>query len=420
MLFQNSILEVDYRIDGDQLFCHYHECEEQLVPWGQTAGAWRRTGGSDWLADCPSIDIEFMERLASTSRSPRPLGPWQRSRIAACQFLVNAWALHVRDLVRRFPAAQWELLMFLNDGGDDAYGLLESNPALGFLVATRAFAARGETASLLAATLSQKRRHLADQFGFAPTEASLKMLQKVPPDAVTLPLLDSIREALRDHRCERVLAHLSRITPAVLKMVMRPELFGRFAPTAIRQLERISPETPHFDILGRLEDLVDSASRKGVIVPMIRSLRDIDAAFRRSPSPPPRKPVREPKARFPEPPLPETETIRAIRSRSALRQEGHRMHHCIGTNRYYLREILGGNVYAYRVSAPMRLTLAIRRVAGEWQIGEVKGFENALPTPAAMTAIKTWLRGQHVAAPQTETQSRPQLAAAPLQSSFEF
>ena len=354
-----------------------------------------------------------MEEVATPSWSPRPLRPRQKNRIAACQFLVNAWPLHVRDLVRRFPTAQWQLLMFLNDGGDAALDLLESNPALGFLVGIGTFAGRDGTTSLLAA-LSQKRRHLAAQFRFAPTEASLKMLQKVPPDAVTLPLLDSIRDALQDHRCERVLAHMSRITPAVLKVVIRPELFGRFTPAAIRQLERLSPETPHFDILGRLEDLADSASRKGVVVPMIRSLRDIDAAFR-SPPPPARKPAREPKVRFPEPPVLETKTIRAIRSRSALRQEGHVMRHCIGTNRYYLREILGGNLHAYRVLKPMRLTLAIRELAGEWQIGEVKGCENALPTQAAMTAINTWLKEQHVVDPQAATQSTPQLAAAEMQ-----
>ena len=101
--------------------------------------------------------------------------------------------------------------------------------------------------------------------------------------------------------CERVLAHMSRITPAVLKVVVRPELFEQFTPAAIRQLERISPETPHFDILGRLEDLADSASRKGIVVPMIRSLRDIDVAFR-PPPPPARKPARGPRVRFPEPP----------------------------------------------------------------------------------------------------------------------
>jgi hypothetical protein len=213
-----------------------------------------------------------------------------------------------------------------------------------------------------------------------------------------------------------MLAHMSRITPAVLNVVMRPELFGRFTPAAIRQLGRISPETPHFDILGRLEDLADEARKKGVVVPMIRSLRDIDAAFR-PPPPPARKPARAPKVGFPEPPVPETATIRAIRSRSALRQEGHVMRHCIGTNRYYLREILTGNLYPYRVSAPMRLTLAIRRVADEWQIGEAKGLENALPTKAAMAAIKTWLGGQ----PAPDPQPRPQLAATgPTQRSFEF
>ena len=409
MFFSESVFDVDYQIVGDQLLCRYQECDEQIVPWGRGAGAWR-TGGSDWLPCCPEIDIAFMEEIASTALAARPVGPRQKSRIAACLFLLIAWPLHVRDLVRRFPTAQWQLLMFLNDGGDAALDLLESNPALGFLMATGTFAERGGTASLLVA-LSQKRRHLAGQFGFPPTEASLKILQKVPPNAVTLPLLDSIRDALLDHRCERVLAHMSRVTPAVLKVVMRPELFERFTPAAIRQLERISPERPQFDILGRLENLADSANRKGVVVPMIRSLRDIDAAFR-PPPPLAGKPARAPKVRFPEPPVVETDTIRAIRSRSALRQEGHVMRHCIGSNRYYLREILGGNLYAYRVSAPMRLTLAIRRVAGEWHIGEVKSFENALPTKAAVAAIETWLRGQPTPDLQAGTLSTAELAAS--------
>jgi hypothetical protein len=88
------------------------------------------------------------------------------------------------------------------------------------------------------------------------------------------------------------------------------------------------------------------------------------------------------------------------------------MRHCIGSNRYYLREILGGNLYAYRVSAPMRLTLAIRRVAGEWHIGEVKSFENALPTKAAVAAIETWLRGQPTPDLQAGTLSTAELAAS--------
>ena len=92
------------------------------------------------------------------------------------------------------------------------------------------------------------------------------------------------------------------------------------------------------------------------------------------------------------------------------------MRHCIGSNRYYLREILGGNLYAYRVSAPMRLTLAIRKMAGEWHIDEVKGFENALPTKAAVAAIKTWLSGQ----PAPDQQAAAETAAGPSQGSFEF
>ena len=125
MFFSESVFDVDYQIVGDQLLCRYQECDEQIVPWGRGAGAWR-TGGSDWLPCCPEIDIAFMEEIASTSRSARPLGPRQKSRIAACQFLLNALPLHVRDLVRRFPTAQWQLFMFLNDGGDAALDLLES------------------------------------------------------------------------------------------------------------------------------------------------------------------------------------------------------------------------------------------------------------------------------------------------------
>jgi hypothetical protein len=250
----------------------------------------------------------------------------------------------------------------------------------------------------------------------------VKTLQKIPPASMSHSLLNALREALKDHRCERGLAQLSRITPALLKVITRPELLGRFTPDSLGQLERIGADVPHFDIVARLDNLVDEARRRSVAVPMIRSLNDIDTAFR-APPPPPRKSLPEPKGRFPDPPLPETETITAIRSRRDLKREGDEMRHCIGTNSYYARDILRGKIYAYRVLQPERLTLAVRKVAGGWRIGEVKGFENALPGRSAILLIENWLRGQPDPNLSPALKRNPRSASTggrPIQLSLDF
>jgi len=419
MLFSEEIFTVDYFIERDALLCQRETSAERIRPWGPNAGAWQQKSGGDWRPSCPALDINLMEQLAAApSKVPR-LGLRRKSRIAACQFLLNAWPMHAREPVRRFPHAHWELLMFLNDGGDAATDLLETNPALAFLAATFAFAERGTGNSTLPTLLSQKRRALASKFGYADAEASVRVLQKIPPSSVTQPLLDTVREALKDPRSERVLLHATQISPALLTVIRNPALSGRFSPTSLRQLERIGPDLPQLDVIFRLEKLAEQARLRNLPVPMIRSLRDIDDAYRPPPPGQTGKPVRYHKGPFPDPPVPETTAIRALRSRQALKKEGAEMSHCIGTNSYYAWQILYGTVYAYRVLWPQRLTLAIRKTGDTWRIGELKGPHDAAPGRFAVNAIEKWLSGESLSKPLPGAPVNPR-GPQPVQLSFEF
>ena len=91
---------------------------------------------------------------------------------------------------------------------------------------------------------------------------------------------------------------------------------------------------------------------------------------------------------FREPPLPETETIRAIRTKEELTAEGAAMHHCVGG---YGWRVLEGDVYFYRMSEPERATICITPRAGWWVLEEVRGVCNQSVRESTLAAIEAWL-----------------------------
>ena len=63
MQSNESILAVDYRIDGDVLY-RYHskpsKVVERIVPWGPEAAAWRIATG-EWQPFVPEFDVSYLE-----------------------------------------------------------------------------------------------------------------------------------------------------------------------------------------------------------------------------------------------------------------------------------------------------------------------------------------------------------------------
>lgn len=65
------------------------------------------------------------------------------------------------------------------------------------------------------------------------------------------------------------------------------------------------------------------------------------------------------------------------------------MHHCVGS---YAEKIANNEVFIYKVTEPERLTLALKRYSSCWLLDELKGFQNAAPSPESRQAVRDWLQ----------------------------
>ena len=110
---------------------------------------------------------------------------------------------------------------------------------------------------------------------------------------------------------------------------------------------------------------------------------------------------RVPPVVFPDPPVPETTYIQAIRTSHALRREGYEMRHCVGS---YQRRIMAGGTFVYRVLQPHRATLQLARSeAGEWRVAALLGRRNRPVPQESHERVRQWLT--------LETEKRAQAAA---------
>lgn len=416
VLRNESILAVDYRIDGETLYRYHGRVVERLVPWGPEAAAWRFAADA-WQPFIPEIDLSDIEENAWNPGATR--WPSWRRRVAACQFLIDRWPEEARDSVREFPSAHWQLLQFANAGGPPALELLRSNPALGYLAA-------------LAGAVDQvglRRRSLAARFGFPETEHAVRLLRKVPAAWISPELLAELRTAVaHEPDAEAFLTRLAGINPVALEVARDAALRGSFAPACMARLSRLPASVPLADLIARIRELPRQR---------IRTLADLDrtahhpaAPARRvrparpaedlaiphplpqgtPPGPPPAAPLRlapvpallaspslpRRTARvFPAPPLPDFMAagvqISAIRSQPDLAAESDAMHHCAGRDRSYARRVVAGNLYFYRMLDPERLTIAIRRAGSGWAVEDIRGFCNRFPGAYARALVWDWV-----------------------------
>lgn len=441
MQSNESILDVDYRTDGDVLYRHHSKPSrvvERIVPWGPEAAAWR-IATREWQPFVPEFDVSYLEETACHPGASR-LPSWRR-RVTAYRFLIERWPQEARDVVRGFPSAHWQLLQFVNTGDTPALELLRSNPALGYLAAMAGAANQ----------IGLRRRNLAALFGFPETEHAVRLLRKVPTAWVSGEFLAQLRAAMTQGRdAEAIITHLVHINPIALEVARDPELRASIAPDCITRLSRVPASVAHCDLIARVRDVLESARNKGLPTPRIRRFSDLDrsvyAAPRRAhpgprrhtprvesfafPAPPPhdlaipgslpppplgtvpdlnppvsaaqvqapssRRSTRKNPFAFPEPPLADLAAagirIHAIRGRHDLVAESDAMNHCAGRDKSYARRVAGGRLYFYRMIEPERLTIAIRPRGDWWAVEEIRGICNRQPSEFASLLIWDWVR----------------------------
>lgn len=100
---------------------------------------------------------------------------------------------------------------------------------------------------------------------------------------------------------------------------------------------------------------------------------------------------------LPPPPIPGTDTIVPLRSFADFEEEADIQKNCLGINSRYLKRVLAGELYIYRVLAPERHTLAIEKMGGNcWRISELKQIENGKELENTKVVVQRWLESSQI------------------------
>ena len=143
--------------------------------------------------------------------------------------------------------------------------------------------------------------------------------------------------------------------------------------------------------------LTDHAARLQAEYKRLEALRPDRLA---RPAPPPRLPAQpavidRPRLRalqLPPPPIPGTNSIVPLTSFAEFEEEAASQSICLDLNLSYLDRVMRGEIYIYRVIAPVRHTLSIvKRGNNCWQIAELRQAKNLARTEDAEVAVVSWL-----------------------------
>ena len=91
---------------------------------------------------------------------------------------------------------------------------------------------------------------------------------------------------------------------------------------------------------------------------------------------------------FPPPPIESNDEISWLETPSEVVDEGRRMKHCVAA---YAPRVQRGDYALYHMADPANLTVGLRKSVAGWQLDQVRGVCNRMPTREELKRIDEWL-----------------------------
>lgn len=354
---------------------------------------------SEWLGE-DLLPPPAVTPASEESREDKGVVAWAERRMEAnrlaCEEFFVPMPEPVRQRIAQFTTRQWHLAVLLArcPGAED---LLRSTPALAFALASNWAFHRPAVRQPVRAARSwvrRSQRELAGWLGFPATEASVRLLRKIPPAACHVTSLLYLRTAMRDPAMRERLSHTRQPDATTLRLMSDERVRARVSSGFVTALAAAAPGVGMISHHVRtLRDCLEmEALLPGADVPRFISIgqliRHHDALAARLN----REGVsRWDNLQFPPPPLPGTDEIVPLLSPDALLAEGREQANCVAS---YGRRVARGGQFIYRVLAPERATLLVVRGRDGWQVGELAGPGNEPVTSVTRHAIDRWLTGR--------------------------
>ena len=371
-----------------------------IDPWPEPR-AWTKRDSGRWLSCRPWIDLSAVSpRHAPITWAGQKEQPVLTAVPATVATTVVDAHLH---------GHQWASLQLAArvPGGLD---LLHDVPVLGAALAAshlvRPLPVRRPLRS--ARALLRKRRgmqlwrRVASWLGFDDSAAFVRTLRRLhtePDRPLSVHDLQGLRASWADPVGRKRLLHAPYLDRNVLELVRvanEQGLARDLHPGLVAQTFNRGQQT---FLPTRFEDLLRlwPVLRPGRRFPALRSAEELDAVHSELYLEG-RRPLREPPAELPPPPLPSTPDILPLSSPDALKEESRAMGNCLYLDSWALdaRRCAG---FAYRVSAgAVRADVWVGPVLGRpgaFRVMEVRGPGNSPAPGACMDRIEAWLDAHH-------------------------
>lgn len=291
----------------------------------------------------------------------------------------------VIDAIGSYSERQWQMLSLIARC-PGALELHNSNPALAFSIASnRVFYNRFAQRPLaqMRFLAGRKQRDALAWLGFPPTEAAVRVFKKIAVSDVNIPMLMALRKGMKSPQVNKLLAHLSGITPAVAHILGEPSLLALSSFRLIEELSVTGDNDASMQHLFRLRDVEEMSLRmkpvKSIVISSTERLFEVYEQMVEEINRVEREGLFQ--YLFPPAPLQGTNTIEPVESPLELLREGEAQHNCAAQ---YTGRVAEGKAYLYRVLAPERATICVLKKRRKWVLSEIKaacnrpvGFETA-------------------------------------------
>ncbi len=310
--------------------------------------------------------------------------------------------------IEGFQSHQWNLIDLLSKEGA-AYDLVDNNPVLAWCLANidqfRRLYWAPSPAEHARPHIRRKQAEILHWLGFPPSDSIVRLMRKIPPEAITPLDARMLRQAITEPEAARFLAHLRPINAGVLGLVCNLKLL----PAVTTRLLREVAETDEERVRQPTADLLIDAlylmmvGRIRFSVPVFYSIRAVrefhdlvvaelqrkaEEAREKAREKSKRKRLRTPSS-FPHPPVPGTPDIVPLTTKAQLKAEGLEQKNCVGS---YARKVRNGGTYIYKVLNPERATLAITLGPdGFWRRSEIELAGNKPVAWSTKAAVDRWL-----------------------------
>jgi len=392
------------------LFTRWGICVYRLWPqpraWALAAGSnvWRGVESfmpiSRWRRE-----IGTLERKAKWLRGldgVRPLDAVETRRLAALErrreTLETALATlppRVLAAVARLPFDQWLALRAFAQA-PSLVDLSWANPALLLTLLTPptyGLSRRPPRPATLRRLAPRRQRDILGWLGMPKEESLARTFAKVPVRGLRRWTLRRLVAVARDAEARRRLSHLRRLSDTALWLLDSPERRAAASQVLLDEVARERQRSRRLtfamqfgETLRMLAILDRRPPGRGY-----RSMAQVERAHGRM--------TWEALVRgklfdgqndpFPRPPYPGEDWIEPIRTPGELIREAEEQHNCVAA---YIEDAREGDSSFYRVLAPQRATLELRRGRdGKWNVADIRTIDNGVASADTRRAVRHWL-----------------------------